>query len=349
MIRLFVPGRLCLFGEHSDWAGGYRRSHRETAPGHCLVAGTGQGLSATVEPLEGVLEVATRLPGGEVVGPASIAMRLDALEAAARAGSFFSYAAGTAAEVMERHDVGGLRLEIRADLPIGKGLSSSAAVCVLVVRALALVHGLALGVREEMDLAYRGERRAGSECGRMDQICAYGRGVVWLRFDGDDLEVEPLQPSGDVHLVIVDLGRPKDTRRILADLHRCFPDTPGPLAAGVRRALGAENLAIVTRARRAITSGDAAGIGALMTEAQEVFDRLVAPASAELAAPRLHEVLGHPAVRELGWGGKGVGSQGDGSAQVVARDAGAMAALAGRLEHDLGVGCLPMTIPGAAG
>ena len=23
-IELFVPGRLCLFGEHSDWAGKYR-------------------------------------------------------------------------------------------------------------------------------------------------------------------------------------------------------------------------------------------------------------------------------------------------------------------------------------
>ena len=23
-INLFVPGRLCLFGEHSDWAGMYR-------------------------------------------------------------------------------------------------------------------------------------------------------------------------------------------------------------------------------------------------------------------------------------------------------------------------------------
>ena len=23
-MRLFVPGRICLFGEHSDWAGGYR-------------------------------------------------------------------------------------------------------------------------------------------------------------------------------------------------------------------------------------------------------------------------------------------------------------------------------------
>jgi len=24
-MQIFVPGRICLFGEHSDWAGGYRR------------------------------------------------------------------------------------------------------------------------------------------------------------------------------------------------------------------------------------------------------------------------------------------------------------------------------------
>ena len=24
MKKLFVPGRLCLFGEHTDWAGHYR-------------------------------------------------------------------------------------------------------------------------------------------------------------------------------------------------------------------------------------------------------------------------------------------------------------------------------------
>jgi len=25
IIELFVPGRVCLFGEHSDWAGSYLR------------------------------------------------------------------------------------------------------------------------------------------------------------------------------------------------------------------------------------------------------------------------------------------------------------------------------------
>ena len=37
-VDLFVPGRLCLFGEHSDWAGGFRRFNREIVPGRTLVS-----------------------------------------------------------------------------------------------------------------------------------------------------------------------------------------------------------------------------------------------------------------------------------------------------------------------
>jgi mevalonate kinase len=348
-VRLFVPGRLCLFGEHADWAGGYRRLEPALAPGHCLVAGTDQGLAAEVAALPERVELSSIGPDGR---PATLRLpaSVDALDRAARAGGFLSYAAGTAAEVTARHRVGGVRVDIvAADLPAGKGLSSSAAVCVLVARAYGLLYGLELTTRMEMELAWAGERRAGSACGRMDQICAYGRRTVLLTFDGDGVDVEPLSPGGPFWLLVVDLRRGKDTRRILADLNACYPATAGEVAAGVRRALGPLNVTLVGRARQALLAGDAPALGALMTEAQDVFDRLVAPASPALAAPRLHEVLRHPAVRELGWGGKGVGSQGDGAAQLVARGPQARDALAARLARELDVGCLPLTIEPAAG
>ncbi|WP_423790362.1 galactokinase family protein, partial [Listeria monocytogenes] len=41
-MELFVPGRVCLFGEHSDWAGGFRRFNSAIVPGRCIVAGTNQ-------------------------------------------------------------------------------------------------------------------------------------------------------------------------------------------------------------------------------------------------------------------------------------------------------------------
>ncbi len=348
MIELFVPGRLCLFGEHSDWAGGYRARHPEIERGYCLVTGTDQGLAATAERLAGALEISTVRPAGGSEGPVRWPLEREALDRAAT-GGFFRYAAGVAAELVQGHGVDGARIAItRADLPIQKGLSSSAAVCVLVARAFSRLYDLGLDPRQERELAYAGERRTGSQCGRMDQVSAFGQRPAFLSFDGEDLAIELLQPGTTLELLVVDLRHGKDTRRILADLNRCFPDSPGPLAAGVREALGVRNAALLARARDAVEKGNAAELGALMHEAQQLFDRQVAPACPELQAPRLHQVLGHPAVAELAWGGKGVGSQGDGCAQLVARDPEARRELARRLKRELGVACLPLTLrPGA--
>lgn len=49
MIELFVPGRLCLFGEHTDWAGKYRTMNADIAPGASIVTGIEQGIYAEVE------------------------------------------------------------------------------------------------------------------------------------------------------------------------------------------------------------------------------------------------------------------------------------------------------------
>ena len=70
----------------------------------------------------------------------------------------------------------------------------------------------------------------------------------------------------------------------------------------------------------ALRSGDAQELGALMVEAQAAFDRFAMPACPEeLTSPVLHQVLTYGPLQPHIWGGKGVGSQGDGSAQFVAR------------------------------
>ena len=348
-VEFFVPGRLCLFGEHSDWAGGHRRTHPGIAPGRCLVAGTNQGLRAEARRADGVLEIDATLASGERVGPARIPMNPEALGAAAARGDFFSYTAGAVAEVASHHAIGGLALRSRSDLPDRVGLSSSAAACVLAVRACSELYGLGLAVEDEMEHAYRGERRTGSACGRMDPVCALGAGVAALAFDADAFSFEPVAVGAPIALLIVDLQRGKDTRRILRDLNACYPDAPGTVAARVRKGLGEGNLALHRRARAALEAGDAPALGGLMTEAQALFDTHVAPACGELAAPRLHAALAHPAVSELGFGAKGVGSQGDGCAQIITRGPDERAALAERLERELDVRCHPLDLaPGDA-
>ena len=48
-LELFVPGRLCLFGEHTDWAGKYRTMNADIVPGASIVTGIEQGIYAEVE------------------------------------------------------------------------------------------------------------------------------------------------------------------------------------------------------------------------------------------------------------------------------------------------------------
>jgi galactokinase len=339
-----VPGRLCLFGEHSDWAAEHGR-HK----GHCLVIGTDQGLSAIARPATDFV-VQTLLPDsrGRPTGRSrrmTCAWKSETLLAAATdEEEFFRYCAGVAYEMASQEGVqGAIDLRISSmDLPLKKGVSSSAAVCILVAKAFDAIYRLGLFPRELMEVAYRGERHTGSQCGRMDQACIYGKTPVLLVFDASsDVRVEPVFPGGEIHMLFVDLAGEKDTVKILADLQAAYPNSPE-----LQRALGPENERILRAAYRALQDGDAAALGALMVEAQENFDEHIAPHSArELASPLLHELLQWPDIARHVHGGKGVGSQGDGTAQFVARSAADRDAAMAKIEAKYPqMQCFPLTI-----
>ncbi len=345
-MKIFVPGRICLFGEHSDWAGGYRRINAEVEKGYTLICGTNQGIYAEVEPHPTALVLTSTTPDGRVVGPREVPLEPKALLEEAQLGGFFSYAAGVAYQVLTHYRVRGLTIyNTRMDLPIRRGLSSSAAICVLTARAFNRVYDLKLTTRGEMELAYQGEITTPSRCGRMDQGCAFGDRAVLMEFDGERLTTEEVRPAKDLHFVIVNLNASKDTLEILKRLNRSYPFAEGDLERGVQQLLGPINKRIVGEARAALESGDAERIGALMTEAQAFFDRYAGPACPEeLTAPVLHRVLAHEPLRPHIWGGKGVGSQGDGTAQFVARSASDQQAVVEILERDLGMPALPLTL-----
>lgn len=349
-IEIFVPGRICLFGEHSDWAGGYRVAAPQIEPGLAIVAVTNQGLYARAKPHPNKLIIRSTLDDGRQMGPIEVGLDPAELLQTARGGGFFSYAAGTMRQLLLRHDVGGIDLDNhRTDLPIQKGLSSSAALCVLLTRALNRLYRLDLTVAEEMELAYLGEISTRSQCGRMDQGCAHGQPIM-MRFDGDDLQVTPLHVATALHLVIVDLGATKDTRRILDALNCSFPATEGEIHENVRRYLGVQSAEHTQSARQAIHDGDREALGRLMRQTQAEFDRDVQPACPEeLTAPILHRVLSYAPIQTLVLGGKGVGSQGDGSAQLLTPDSESQKSVIQILERELGLSCLELTIPASRG
>ncbi len=345
-MKLFVPGRICLFGEHSDWAGHYRRINADIEKGYTIIAGTNQGIHAEVKPHPSKLILWSTTDDGTRKGPLEIPMERTALLVEAEKGGFFSYAAGVAYQVLTHYHVRGLEIDnCLTDLPIKKGLSSSAAICVLVARAFNRIYDLKMTVRGEMEYAYLGEITTPSRCGRMDQGCAYGNKPIEMIYDGERTDVRELSVPEDLYFVIADLCAGKDTMEILQKLNQCYPFAEDEMQRGVQEYLGPINKEINARARKMLEEGDAAGLGALTTEAQAAFDRHLIPACpSQLTAPVLHEVLNHEALEPYVYGGKGVGSQGDGSAQFVARDEESQRKVVEILEKDFDMPCLKLVI-----
>ncbi|WP_445627724.1 mevalonate kinase family protein [Nostoc sp. DSM 114167] len=321
-MRIFVPGRLCLFGEHSDWAGEYRSVNPLLEKGYTLIVGTNQGIYADVLPNPNELIIRTSLNDGRGYEPLRLPMESNTLKCIAAEGGFFSYAAGTAYQILTHYDVGGLEVDnYLTDLPIQKGLSSSAAFCVLIARAFNRLYDLKMTIRSEMEFAYLGERTTPSLCGRMDQACAYGNRPILMIFDGEEIDLLSLQVSEDLFFVIVDLGGSKNTQEILQKLNQCYPFAINPIQQNVQKYFGYISSEITQAAVEAIQRADAQLLGALMTKAQTEFDRHVVPACPEqLTAKKLHLLLEHEPLQPYIFGGKGVGSQGDGTAQLIAKN-----------------------------
>ena len=110
-INLFVPGRLCLFGEHSDWAGMYRTVNSAVIKGAAIVSGTEQGIYATAKKSDRfIMNCSPDMPEDEHW---ECEMETNQLLAVAQQGGFFSYVAGVASYINENYRVGGYQSQFK--------------------------------------------------------------------------------------------------------------------------------------------------------------------------------------------------------------------------------------------
>ena len=88
--------------------------------------------------------------------------------------------------------------------------------------------------------------------------------------------------------------------------------------------------------------------GQLLKEYQANFDKYMRPqCPSQLTAPVLHRVLEYEPIQAYIYGGKGVGSQGDGTAQFLAKTEDDQNKIVEIITKDLGMTCLTLTL-GAA-
>ena len=246
-VRVFwAPGRVNFIGEFTDLVGG-------------LV-------------LPAALDLGIRLSG---VAADAIELRSAGQDEAVRLAADGSgaprawgrYVAAVARELalLGRAPIG-FRGELESSLPIGAGLSSSAALEVAVATALCAVADFELAPLELAQAARRAENRLGIPSGILDQAaCVLGRADHAILLDTRSLEHElvPLPPR--LAVVIVDSG----VRRALE--HSGYAERKRELDRGDRRRLRhveTENERVVATAA-ALRANDLERVGELFREGHE--------------------------------------------------------------------------------
>ena len=312
-MELFVNGRLCLAGEHSDWASEYKKQNKKIIPGKSLVFGIDQGIYADVKKSNNL----TINYNNEKF---TINNDLDELLAYAKEHQFYSYFAAASYLMIKNYQVKGVNINIKkADLPIKKGLASSAAICILVIRSFNKLYNLYLSIQEEMNLAYEAEKIMGIKCGKMDQLCAYGK--KFISIDYEDNSIEEIAVKKNMYFVFADLKGKKNTKLILESLNKIYPKAKNKQQEKGHKTLGIKNRKIVNKMIKAIRKCNLKKVGKLMTKSQKNFDNNLAYlCPSELTSPKLHRLLKDSELKKYSYGMKGVGSQGDGSIQILAKD-----------------------------
>jgi galactokinase len=247
-----APGRVNLIGEHTDYNDGF-----------VLPMAIDRHVAVAFAPRA---DRTLRAYSSEFSQTRDIS--IDALERRSTAepdrrsgrGGWFGYIAGVAwAMLAAGQRLRGADLAVAGDLPVGVGLSSSAALEIAVGRALAAVAGLDWDPRAAARIAQQAEHEfAGVACGLMDQIsvAAATQGSALL-IDCRSLETRNVPVPASARILVFDSGVPREPaasayndrraacERVVAALHarhvwvRALRDVDDALLAEVAPSLDA--------------------------------------------------------------------------------------------------------------
>jgi galactokinase len=310
-----APGRVNLIGEHVDYHGGHVLPVATTWRTAVAVGPAAKGFAAVSE------------HGAEVCGAWPPVRR----------GDWSDYFAGVVVEfaAKARLPLKGLAVAVASDVPVGAGVSSSAALEVAAAGALAALFRRKLKPRDLAALAHRAETGfVGVPCGVMDQIAsALTPAGSALLLDCRSLTTKTV-PVG-LDLVLAESGESHELRggqyavrrregddalarlrvelpalEMLVDvspvlLPRLLPLLPPPLDRRVRHVVNENQRTVL--AAGALEAGDLATFGRLVDASHDSLRDLYECSTARLdsiveAARRLPGVLGARLVG-AGWGG----------------------------------------------
>ncbi|MBM3176753.1 MAG: galactokinase [Bacteroidetes bacterium] len=189
-ILISAPGRINLIGEHTDYNQGL-----------ALPAAIGRRMTLAIAPS------GSRRCRIFADGYGQAEFSLDELKPVP---GWMGYVMGVAAGIVRQGlKIGGFDLMVESGIPVGAGLSSSAALCCGLCFGLSEIFGLKMH-RKEMALVaqYAEHQFAGVRCGLMDQYASlFGKGgsALFLDFRDLDFKIVPLQ-LGERVIMLVNSG-----------------------------------------------------------------------------------------------------------------------------------------------
>lgn len=191
-VRYAAPGRINLIGEHTDYNLGFS-----------LPIALPQRTVATFTPApdDAITVVSDR---------AEAPVRIRVGTAPGEVSGWAAYVAGVMWALRQGgHPVPGGAMSITSDVPMGSGLSSSAALECAALGAIASAAGVRIDAKEQARLAQRAENEyVGAPTGLLDQLAAlFGRPATAVLIDFSDLAVTPVAFDPDaagVALLLID-------------------------------------------------------------------------------------------------------------------------------------------------
>lgn len=192
-----APARANIIGEHTDYA---------PNGGHVLPTPLPFFTTVTIEasgPAGTMTAVSERYPNEP---------EARSFDEPARGGHWTDYVLGVLRVCATKVTVPGVTLSVKSDVPVGCGISSSAALCVAVARAVKALTGAAWTDEDIALIAYEAEHDyVGVPCGKMDQFASsVGRPGQALLLNTRTLEYRNVPLPNDVVLMLVDSGKRHD-------------------------------------------------------------------------------------------------------------------------------------------
>ncbi len=307
-----APGRLCLFGEHMDWCG-----H------NVLACGIDMRIFLEAEATQDNVVKVSSFP------PFTVKDSFNLINTSWTPRSDLRYIGGVLKAFQKKKDlpykIQGMKTRfLRAEevqkrlaaehtnvefknLPVSKGLSSSAAMCVAISAVIDLTHRFQdfdqknhfsvfdyVSKPETLafyaDMAYTGERKElGINCGQMDQYASAFGGILHIDCTEEPAKVNRLKPKTELPLVIGDTRQPKDTPKVLGWLGERFKAKEPKFIEGMRNII-----IIVEKAKKELKkqSPSRHRIGELMNENQHYLKNyLQVSGDCPVSPSRLDEII----------------------------------------------------------